>query len=69
MDLDDKAQNIVRLVDDNTLAKTDAKNQIRVLYWMQYLLFSNGAKSVRYLKRSVVKSENSKIVSNIFFQL
>ena len=27
MDLDDKAQNIVRLVDDNTLAKTDAKNQ------------------------------------------
>ena len=33
MDLDDKAQNIVRLVDDNTLAKTDAKNQIRVLFF------------------------------------
>ena len=36
---------------------------------MQYLLFSNVAKSVRYLKRSVVKSENSKIVSNIFFSV
>ena len=33
MDLDDKAQNIVRLVDDNTLAKTDAKNQISVLFF------------------------------------
>ena len=33
MDLDDKAQNIVRLVDDNTLAKTDVKSQIRVLFF------------------------------------
>ena len=40
MDLDDKAQNIVRLVDDNTLAKTDAKNQIRVMF-LFILLYSN----------------------------
>ena len=40
MDLDDKAQNIVRLVDDNTLAKTDAKNQIRVMF-LFILQYSN----------------------------
>ena len=56
MDLDDKAQNIARLVDDNTLAKTDAKNQIKIMFLL-ILQYSNSTERLYMIYHHILSNK------------